>query len=51
MVGELGVDGGGLLGTGGSGSDVVTLVAVRPEEAVRLAARSGHAPVTAVLVP
>ncbi|MGN0113243.1 MAG: SAF domain-containing protein, partial [Cellulosimicrobium funkei] len=30
-------DGGGLLGTGGSGSDVVTLVAVRPEEAVRLA--------------
>ncbi|MBE9941325.1 flagellar biosynthesis protein FlgA, partial [Cellulosimicrobium cellulans] len=44
-------DGGGLLGSGGSGSDVVTLVAVRPEEAVRLAARTGHAPVTAVLVP
>ncbi len=44
-------DGGGLLGTGGSGSDAVTLVAVRPEEAVRLAARTGHAPVTAVLVP
>ncbi|WP_353708515.1 SAF domain-containing protein [Cellulosimicrobium sp. ES-005] len=44
-------DGGGLLGTGGSGTDVVTLVAVRPEEAVRLAAVSGQASVTAVLVP
>ncbi|MFF2270174.1 SAF domain-containing protein [Cellulosimicrobium cellulans] len=43
--------GGGLLGTGGSGSDVVTLVAVRPEEAVRLAAVSGQTAVTAVLVP
>ncbi|MFD4994360.1 SAF domain-containing protein [Cellulosimicrobium cellulans] len=43
--------GGGLLGTGGSGADVVTLVAVRPEEAVRLAAVSGQTGVTAVLVP
>ncbi|WP_264031696.1 SAF domain-containing protein [Cellulosimicrobium sp. SH8] len=42
---------GGLLGTGGSGTDAVTLVAVRPEEAVRLAAASGQTSVTAVLVP
>jgi len=44
-------DGGGLLGTGASGADAVTLVAVRPEEAVRLASVAGHATVTAVLVP
>ncbi|MBN0042300.1 flagellar biosynthesis protein FlgA [Cellulosimicrobium cellulans] len=43
--------GGGLLGAVGPGTDVVTLVAVRPEEAVRLAAVSGQTPVTAVLVP
>jgi hypothetical protein len=43
--------GGGLLGTGGAGADVVTLVAVLPEEAVRLAAVSGQTAVTAVLVP
>lgn len=44
-------DGGGLLGSGSSGADAVTLVAVRPEEAVRLASVAGHATVTAVLVP
>ncbi|QJW35910.1 SAF domain-containing protein [Cellulosimicrobium protaetiae] len=44
-------DGGGLLGSGGPGSDAVTLVAVRPEEAVRLASVSGQTTVTAVLVP
>jgi pilus assembly protein CpaB len=44
-------DGGGLLGTGGSGTDTVTLVAVRPEEAVRLASVTGWATITAVLVP
>lgn len=43
--------GGGLLGAGVTSSDVVTLVAVLPAEAERLAAVSGHAPVTAVLVP
>ena len=44
-------DDGGLLGSGGSGTDTVTLVAVRPEEAVRLASVTGWATVTAVLVP
>ncbi len=44
-------DGGGLLGTGASSADAVTLVAVRPDEAVRLASVAGHATVTAVLVP
>lgn len=44
-------DGGGLLGTSGPGSDAVTLVAVRAEEAVRLATVSGQTAVTAVLVP
>lgn len=41
----------GLLGSGASAPEDVTLVAVRPEEAERLAAVAGWGTVTAVLVP